>query len=234
MKVVIPAAGAGKRFASQGFTSPKELLPLGGRPLIAHALLEAKRAGFESALVVVAPAKESLIQYLVTASLPLPVEMVVQPLPAGIGDAVVRCWRGEPFGVLLPDDVVLETKHWTDLLETHRRTGAAALCVRPVAPETVGRFGIAECAGDRVVRLLEKPAPGTTTSTLAIFGRYIANEAVVEATKNIPVNGELELTYGFAGAIATPSGVRAVHFGGRTYDCGTPADYALATDSFPA
>jgi len=233
LKVVIPAAGAGKRFSAEGVTTPKELLPLGGRPLIAHALAEAKRAGFDAAVVVVSPAKESLIQYLASAELPLPIETILQPQPLGIGDAVLRCWRGEPLGVLLPDDVVIETEHWAELLETHRRTGAAALCVRPVAPDTIGRFGIAECSGDRVTRLLEKPGQSETASNLAIFGRYVATETVIESMrKSSRPAGELELTYGFALAVQSPPGVRAVRFSGRIYDCGTPAEYAASQAVF--
>jgi hypothetical protein len=167
VKVIIPAAGLGTRFASMGLDIPKELLPLGGRPLIAHALDEAARAGFESAVVVVSPTKRQLRKFLADNKLPLPIEIVIQPQAMGIGDAVRRGWSGQPAGVLLPDDVVLETDHWRDLIALHRQDGAATLCVRPVPIETTSRFGIAECEHDRVVRLVEKPPPGTSTSNLA-------------------------------------------------------------------
>src|SRR5437588_9852172 len=99
--------------------------------------------------------------------------MLTQPMPLGLGDAVLRAWQGEAVGVLLPDDVVLETQHWTDLIDLYQQTGAATLCVRPVPSETTSRFGIAECEGDRVIRLFEKPMPGTTPSKLAVLGRYV-------------------------------------------------------------
>src|SRR6266851_6731311 len=110
----------------------KELLPLGGKPLIGHALAEAARAGFEGAVVVVSPAKLQLQAFLAGENLPLPVEVVIQPKALGIGDAVLRSWSGEPIGVLLPDDVVLETEHWRQLMAIHGQDGAATLCVRPV------------------------------------------------------------------------------------------------------
>lgn len=233
MKVIIPAAGLGRRFADEGINTPKELLPLGGRPLIAHALAEAKRAGFDSAVVVIPPAKELLRRYLADNELPLPVEIVIQPQPLGIGDAVLRAWTGEPAGVLLPDDVVLETNHWIELIELSRQTGAATLCVRPVPLETVGRFGIAECQGDQVVRLVEKPPPGFTASNLAIFGRYLITAPVVGGLKAVPISGEVELTNGFAAALTTAKGVRAVRFTGEVYDCGTPAEYRSSIARFP-
>jgi UTP--glucose-1-phosphate uridylyltransferase len=234
MKVIIPAAGLGTRFASEGLVRPKELLPLGGKPLIAHALTEAERAGFDVAIVVVSPAKRQLSEFLAGNQFPIPVEIVLQPHAKGIGDAVLRSWPGEPVGVLLPDDVVLETKHWRDLIALFRQDGVATLCVRPVPIETTSRFGIAECDGDSVLRLVEKPPPGGTPSNLAIFGRYVVTEAVIAGLRARRGDGELELTYGFAAAIARPPGVRAVTFGGAIYDCGTPADYASSIRRFPS
>jgi UTP-glucose-1-phosphate uridylyltransferase len=224
----------GTRFASTGIDIPKELLPLGGKPLIAHALAEATRAGFECAIVVVSPAKRQLREFLAGNKLPLPVEIAIQPEAKGIGDAVLHGWPGEPAGVLLPDDVVLETAHWRDLIALHRRHGAATLCVRPVPIETTSRFGIAECDQDRVVRLVEKPPPGASTSNLAIFGRYVVTEPVIAGLRWVrQADGELELTNGFAAAIQPPPGVRAVRFSADIYDCGTPAEYASSINRFP-
>ena len=233
MKVSIPAAGLGSRFASSGFGVPKELLPLGGKPLIAHALAEAARAGFDGAMVVVSPAKAQLQEYLSGRRFPLAVEIVIQPQARGIGDAVLRCWRGEAIGVLLPDDVVLATDHWDHLLRLHHRSEGAALCVREVPLELTSRFGIAECSGERVSRLVEKPAPGTTASNLAIFGRYVATEPVIAGLRSFSGPGEIELTHGFAEALKAPPGVGVIRFEGDIYDCGTPADYAASVSRFP-
>jgi UTP--glucose-1-phosphate uridylyltransferase len=234
MNVVIPAAGLGTRFSSLGLALPKELLPLGDKPLLAHALAEEARAGFGEAIVVISPAKHQVKDYLSASDLPLRVHTVVQPRPAGVGEAVLRCWKGEPMGVLLPDDVVLATDHWSKLLEMHRQLGAATLCVREVPIETTSRFGIAECSGSKVVALVEKPAPGTTTSNLAVFGRYVVTESVVAGLRNSKLPGELELTFGFAAALREAPGVTALRFLGEIYDCGTPAEYAASKARFPA
>ena len=184
-------------------------------------------------MVVVSPTKESVQRYVLDNDHPLPVEIVVQPQPLGIGDAVLRCWQGKSLAVLLPDDVVFQTDHWVRLLDVSRATGAAALCVRPVPIETISRFGIAECESDRVVRLVEKPAPGTTTSNLAIFGRYVVNEHVATGLSAQQPDGELELTFGFMAAIRNSPGVRAVSFSGDIYDCGTPSEYEASKARFP-
>jgi UTP--glucose-1-phosphate uridylyltransferase len=234
LKVIIPAAGLGKRFSSEGFETPKELLPLGGKPIIAYALAEAASAGFEGAIVVVSPTKRELLEFLAGKDLLLPVEIVIQTEAKGLGDAVLRAWPGEPAGVMTPDDVVLDAGHWRDLISLHKKDGAATLCVRPVPLEATSRFGIAECDQDRVLRLVEKPPPGSSTSNLAIFGRYVVTEAVVAGLRALRVDGELQLTDGFATALETSPGVRALRFEGQTYDCGTPAEYALSKSRFPS
>jgi len=38
MKIVVPMAGRGSRFESQGFDTPKPLIPVAGRPMVAWAL----------------------------------------------------------------------------------------------------------------------------------------------------------------------------------------------------
>jgi UTP-glucose-1-phosphate uridylyltransferase len=202
----------------------KEMLPLGGRPLIMHAIEEAERAGFSEAAIVVSPGKVDLRKFLEQDRFPLPVSIRLQPEPLGIGDAVLRVWDGEPVGVLLPDDVVLETGHWADLLRVHRETRSAALCVRAIDPATAHRFGIVVGHGSRVTELIEKPA-GKPPSNQAIFGRYVVVEAVVEGLRAWRGEGELQLTYGFQAALEAGTPVIAVPVTASVYDCGTPEEY---------
>ena len=173
MKVVVPAAGIAARFLPVSHAVPKELLPLGTKPLIHHALEEAEAAGFSSAIVVLSPRKAAVIRTyfeqdrgleallhergLEEASKALReaaaiaerlnLRFVEQPSPLGLGDAILRCRdiAGDAFGVLLPDDVVVEGDHWSQLMRLHADTGAPCLCVRRVRPEQAHRFGIALC-----------------------------------------------------------------------------------------
>src|SRR5215472_14585514 len=134
MLAVIPAAGLGSRFLPASRAVPKELLPLGTRPLVHHVLDEVERAGFDRAAIVVSPAKAAIRAYFapdpalegllrergdehglgalrasVAIAERLALQFVEQPHPLGLGDAVARCRHlagGEPLAVLLPDDVI--------------------------------------------------------------------------------------------------------------------------------
>lgn len=264
---MIPAAGIGSRFLPTTRSVPKELLPLGIKPLIHHALEEAERAGFTGAIVVVSPLKTALRAYFERepslerlleargdeAALSLlreasaiarrlQLRFVEQPLPAGLGDAVLRCrlLAGDTFAVLLPDDVIVSTEHWGHLLRLQDETGAPCLCVRPVPLEQAHRFGMAVCetAGPRlrVKALVEKPAPGTVRSGLSIFGRYVVTRPVLEALEARRVRWcqELQLTDGFAAVLDQAPGVYAIQFTAEFFDNGTPEEYVRSIARYAA
>jgi UTP--glucose-1-phosphate uridylyltransferase len=231
MRAVIPAAGRGSRFGGGVRRTPKEMLPLGGKPLIQHALDEAARAGAEEVIVVIAPWKEALRSYLSRINTPVRVRIALQDEPHGIGDAVIKADVTPPFGLLLPDDVIVTAEPWPSLL-ARSAGGAAALCVREVPDNESDRFGIATVAGEMVVDLVEKPPPGTTSSNLATFGRYVVNEAVLAAIGGRSGTGEIEITDAFRAACSTPPGVAAVRYEGRIFDCGTPESYREAKAAY--
>jgi UTP--glucose-1-phosphate uridylyltransferase len=226
MRVVIPAGGRGSRFGTSTQTSPKELLLLGGKPLIHHALDEAARAGMEEAIIVLAPWKVAIPDYLAGVDLPLAVRYAQQPEPLGIGDAVLRADVAAPFGLLLPDDVVTGIEPWPSLLAAHARAGAAAITVRPVPEQETYRFGIAFVRDGMAVELVEKPPVGTAPSNLAVFSRYVVNESVLAGIRGPGRTGEMEITDAFRVAAMTAPGVVAVEYHGVFFDCGTPAEYA--------
>jgi UTP--glucose-1-phosphate uridylyltransferase len=238
MDIVIPAAGLGTRFLPR---FPKEALPLGGRPLLAHALHEAAGGAFERALVVLSEAKTALIPMLQTwAEGGLAVEHAIQRRPRGPGDAILEVagrLRGAVFGVLFPDDVVTGVRHWFRLRDLQARTGAASILVRPVPAGDVARFGIARCEKEdghlRVRALVEKPAVGSIDSNLAIFGRYLIDRRTLHALQSADGDGELQLTAGLDAVARADPGVVAAVFDGEIYDCGTPAEYERSIERFP-
>jgi UTP--glucose-1-phosphate uridylyltransferase len=207
------------------------MLPLGGKPLIHHALDEAARAGAEEVIVVMAPWKEELKSYLSRINAPVRVRVALQEQPLGVGDAVVRAEATPPFGVLLPDDVITTAEPWPSLL-ARSADGAAGLCLREVPEEETHRFGIATVADGMVVDLVEKPSPGTQRSNLAVFGRYIVNQEVLTAIGGRTDTGEIEITEAFRAAASTSLGVAAILYQGHVFDCGTPESYREAEAAY--
>ncbi len=86
---VLLAAGLGSRFGGV-----KPLAPVGtkGEPLLVVSLEQARRAGFEQAIVVVGPATRASIEAALLDGAPLPVRLVDQD---GVGPA-----RSKPWGTV--------------------------------------------------------------------------------------------------------------------------------------
>ena len=115
-----------------------------------------------------------------------------------------RCTSGsEPFAVLLGDDIIDERDLLlTRMLEVQAQRNATVVALLEVDPRIAHLYGVAtvEPTDDddvvRVTGLVEKPAPGTAPSNLAIIGRYVLRPEVFDVLENTPPGkgGEIQLT----------------------------------------
>src|SRR6185369_12989902 len=163
---------------------------------------------------------------------------VRQPKSLGLGHAVLcgeRLVRGEPFAVLLADDLMVGSpgilKQMVDQFEEWR---VSMLAVQEVPAEQTRRYGIVAGTpvNDRLVdvtRMVEKPAPEDAPSRLGVAGRYVLTPGVFEEIRNQPrgVGGEIQLTDGIAGLLRREK-VFAYRYQGKRYDCGSKEGFLQA------
>ncbi|MGD9076853.1 MAG: sugar phosphate nucleotidyltransferase [Desulfobacteraceae bacterium] len=119
-KAVIPAAGLGTRLHTLTEGRSKEMLSIGGRPMIYYTVQEAARSGLEHLYIVINKNKPSLQQYLESEKLEADLQgegkgnsvsipritCIDQPAPFGSGDAIYRTKAmigKEPFALMMPD-----------------------------------------------------------------------------------------------------------------------------------
>jgi UTP--glucose-1-phosphate uridylyltransferase len=233
---VIPAAGLGTRLLPLTRAVPKELLPVWKRPVLDYAIEEAAAAGIERDVIVTAPGKEALRIYFADRSAigickyaagTLAVDFVEQEEARGLGDAVRRgAPAGEPVAVLLPDELLIGANCLAQLIACRARDGGSAIAVKRVPRSEVSRYGIVDVDGDRgnawrVRSVNEKPHPDIAPSDLAVIGRYVLDEEVLERLQDtLPtLNGEIQLTDSIA-ATCRSAGVTAARYDGRRFDCG--------------
>jgi len=231
---VIPAGGLGTRLLPLTRAVPKELLPVWKRPVLDYAIEEAAAAGIERVVIITAPGKEALQAYFGDGRLTydcapkgLTLDFVEQREPRGLGDAVRQgAPAGEPIAVLLPDELLIGPNCLAQLLERRQSDGGSAIAVKRVPRTEVNRYGIVDVDGDagsawRVRSVIEKPHPDIAPSDLAVIGRYVLDEEVLERLQGaLPtLNGEVQLTDSIA-ATCRSAGVSAVRYDGRRFDCG--------------
>ncbi len=158
----------------------------------------------------------------------------------GLGHAIscAKTFIGnEPFAVLLGDDIVYneETPCLKQLLDVFDEYQTSILGVQTVPMEDTSKYGIVEGkqVDDGVYKvsdLVEKPAPGTTTSNIAILGRYIITPQIFELleTAQPGSGGEIQLTDALM-RLGKMQPIYAYNFKGKRYDVGDKLGFLSAT-----
>ena len=231
--------------------APKELLSVGGTPLIVHALLEAAASGYEEAFLVLSPPKQSLLPWLRTETpAGLQVNPVLQPSPLGLADAQDRCRKfldGEPFAVLLPDTVFVGAE--PGLLQVKKafeKTGVDTLgLIRVRANDRFSNCGAVETeplkSGSlHALRSLAPKKPGRFLvppgeTRLRTFPRSIFLphyfQFVDMVKETLPQGEELDDVPVLRKLIQTVDAI-GVELSGRGFDAGTPEGLGRARRYF--
>jgi UTP--glucose-1-phosphate uridylyltransferase len=260
-KAIFPVAGLGTRFLPATKAQPKEMLPVVDKPLIQYAVEEAYAAGIREMIFVTGRHKRPIEDHfdmafelehelelagkhellsLVQSIKPDDMECVFvrQPKSLGLGHAVLcgeRLVRGEPFAVLLADDLMVgEPPVLAQMVEQFESLQGSILAVQEVPAEHTKRYGIVagHAVNGRVMdvtQIVEKPAPDRAPSRLGVAGRYILTPAVFEQIRQQPrgVGNEIQLTDGIAGLLRTEK-VYAYQYSGKRYDCGSKEGFLEA------
>ena len=119
----------------------------------------------------------------------------------GLGHAVLcakHLLNNEPFAVLLPDVLVLDKESrgknvsFAELVNAWNDTGIGQVMVETVEPDRVENYGIADLGDEttesfksvKLKGLVEKPSPADAPSNLAVLGRYILPNSVLDLLEN--------------------------------------------------
>ncbi len=268
-KAVIPAAGYGTRFLPATKATPKEMLPIVDKPTIQYIVEEALDSGIEEILIISGHAKRAIEDHfdsapnlereleekgkedllaIVRETADINVHYIRQKKMRGLGDAILCAksfMAGEPFAVLLGDDVVYADREGgqapalKQLIDIYDAYGGSVLGCQQVPDEKVSSYGIVagrEIAGSRLVKvsdMIEKPELGEAPSNMAVLGRYIISPTVFEILEHTQPGkgGEIQLTDALK-QLAGIEPVWAYCFEGQRYDVGDKLGFLKATVEF--
>lgn len=267
-KVVFPVAGLGTRFLPATKVVAKEMLPVLDKPLIQYAVDEAVDAGADTLIFVTNRYKHAIADYfdkayeleakleekgkdellaLVQGTLPPHVRaiFVTQPEAFGLGHAVL-CAKpvvgDEPFGVVLPDDLIWNGKIGTgkgalrQMAELANAQDAGVIAVEEVPQNETDKYGIVDATtiDDRsalIHHMVEKPKPADAPSNLAVVGRYVLPGRIFKLLEQTTpgAGGEIQLTDAIEALLKEQGKVLAYRFEGTRFDCGNKAGLVRAT-----
>jgi glucose-1-phosphate thymidylyltransferase len=232
MKGVILAAGKGSRLYPVTHVIPKPLLPLANRPTLHYAFDRLKEMGVTEICVVVGENETQMREALGDgADQGVRLSFVKQTEPKGLAHAVsfAKEFVGDDSFVLYLGDAI-----YGEGFQSHAQrfldSGCANLnIVKPV--EDPRRFGVANVDGERIVKLVEKPAE--PESNLAMAGMYFFGPAIWQVIPDLQPSGrgEYEITDAIQMLIDRGHEVLAGVYDGIWFDTGT-LDSFLETSAF--
>jgi UTP--glucose-1-phosphate uridylyltransferase len=141
---VVPCGGLGTRLHPITRWLPKEMLPIGLKPVLYWTLDEAADAGLLRAIIITNPHKPMLEAVARNYPGPLELEFVPQDHPRGLGDAFLRArdqLGGSPFLALLPDNVFQGPNPTHSVLATYRKTGLTTVLLAEIERGAAGTKG---------------------------------------------------------------------------------------------
>lgn len=238
MKGVIPAAGKGTRMKPFTKAYPKELLPVGEKAVIEHAIRDMKEAGITDICVVVGWKQHAILDYLGSGEdLGVHITYVVQDDRNGLAGAIKTAEHfidGESFAVVLGDNYVDDKTALKDLVDFHEEKQFDAT-IGTFEPEDVTSYGVIEPGeNNKVNGLVEKPSEQEAPSQIAISGMYIFEPEIFDATEKIEKGkgDEYQLTDAIDQIRKENDNVGYRNIKGSRIDVGTPERLRRANREF--
>jgi len=225
MKVVIPVAGIGTKLRPHTHTQPKALVPVAGKPILAHIVDYLAAAGHNDFVFIIGYLGDKIENFITERYPKMKSAFIVQEPREGTGHAI---WLArhyvkheEPILIILGDTIIeFDIKAVTS--SPHSMLGVKKV-------EDPRSFGVAEI-NDKgfITRLTEKPS--IPKSNLALVGVYFIRESGKlfkvldrQISQQEKINDEYNLTHGIMSMIEDGEQVATFQVG-NWYDCGGKAN----------
>ncbi len=227
MKAMILAAGEGTRLRPLTLSTPKPMIPLVGKPLLAWTLEWLAAQGITDAAINLYYRPQSIPDFFgdtyAGINLRYCYEDTLRGTAGGVQGAADFLQDG-PFFVIYGDNLL--SADLRRLMDFHiSRGGAATVALfQHPNPSAAGIVGLAP--DGRITRFVEKPPPDQIFSPLANAGVYVLDPSVLET---IPANTASDFGRDiFPSLLAQGARLYGTLLGGYIQDTGTPDSYRQA------
>jgi glucose-1-phosphate thymidylyltransferase len=226
IKIIIPAAGAGKRLFPHTYSKPKPMVYLAGKPIIGHILDRLRDFRSEEIIIIVGYKKEQIISYVDNNySDVFNIRYIDQKEQLGLGHSIYVAMEeigNSNIMIALGDNIF--KANYLEFYEQHLANGKCAGSVGIIEVDDTRKYGIVELDGPYIKKLLEKPLE--TSSNLGIAGVYFINDTPILISiikemieKNRRTQGEYQLTDALQEMVTMGYNLKTVNVTVR-YDCG--------------
>ncbi|HEV8362671.1 MAG TPA: sugar phosphate nucleotidyltransferase [Gemmatimonadaceae bacterium] len=219
MKVIIPLAGKGTRLRPHTHITPKPMLKVAGKPVMAYILDDLKALGTVSQIIYITGHLKEKVEAYVRAEYDFPSVFVEQAVQDGTAGAVKLAQKYVDEAVLI---IFVDTIFDTDLSVVNRTDADGIIWTKEV--EDYQRFGVVVTDADgNMTKIVEKPkTPISKRANIGLY--YVRNwklmyegiDHVLSQPKN---QGEYFLTDAFQYMIEKGARIKVIDVAGW-YDAG--------------
>ncbi|MBM3256493.1 MAG: UTP--glucose-1-phosphate uridylyltransferase [Candidatus Moranbacteria bacterium] len=220
-KAIVAVAGSGTRLLPATKSMPKEMLPIVDKPVIQLVVEELVAAGIQDIIMVTKwdkkpledhfdrswalenelkkAGKEEKLEEIIKISEAANFIYVRQKGPYGNGTPVLSAASlvdDEPFVFVWGDDLVKSKTPFTkSLIDFYENNSYPMIGVQKVLKKVVNRYGIVKLReGTREIEdIIEKPLAEEAPSQLAVFGRMILDQNIVNILRETKLGKGNEL-----------------------------------------
>ena len=219
MKVIIPLAGKGTRLRPHTHTTPKPMLKIAGKPVMAYILEELERLGDVEQIVYITGHLKEKVEEYTRKTFDIPAVFIEQSVQDGTAGAVALAREYVDQPVLI---IFVDTIFDADLSVIKDSTDDGIIWVKEV--EDYQRFGVVVTdTNGHMTKIIEKPStPISKSANIGLY--YIRNWKLlfkgIDHTLKQPTNkGEYYLTDAFQYMIDKGAKIRVIDVEGW-YDAG--------------
>lgn len=225
MHAVILVGGFGTRLRPLTLSTPKQMLPLVGKPMIERVVASLAAQGITEVVLALGYRPDQFSEaYPDRRIAGIPVHYAVESEPLDTAGAIGFAARsiGIDQTFLAVNGDVITDLDVRALVDLHRRRGGAGtIALTPV--EDPSRYGVVPIDGDgRVRAFIEKPPADQAPSKWINAGAYVLEPSVLD---RIPTTGKTSIERAVFPAMVAAGELYAMQSDAYWVDAGTPASY---------